>query len=169
MQYYVAGRFLALSHQFPACANLLHHAVEMFLKAALCRSYSRDQLHAMKHNLRKAWRAFKVSYPDPRLDKLDSAVSVLNKFERVRYPDEELEKGSIQMFSVERAHLTSAEDHTARPSPQFSLVLEDVDILTRCIFEIGRMNPYFYLYSMPPAVRDVLVDRNAHPFPPPPS
>lgn len=165
MQYYVAGRFLALSGQFPVCANLLHHAVEMFLKSVLCRTHSRSELRALKHNLRKAWLAFKVAHPDPRLNSIDSAVSALNKFERIRYPDEELKKGTIGTFALERAHVTKVEDHAAKPSPRHSLVLEDVDHLVQLIFEVGSMNPHFYLNSASSSAVAVLNDQNAHPFP----
>src|SRR5262245_52228023 len=34
-QYYVVGRFAARAGLNPSCGNLLHHAVEMFLKGAL--------------------------------------------------------------------------------------------------------------------------------------
>ncbi len=38
IDYYVAGRFAALSGIFPVAGNQLHHAVEMLLKGALIRT-----------------------------------------------------------------------------------------------------------------------------------
>jgi len=35
MQYYVSGRSAVFAQSCPVCANLLHHAVEMFLKVGL--------------------------------------------------------------------------------------------------------------------------------------
>ena len=166
IQYYVAGRFLSLSQQFPVCANLLHHSVEMFLKAALCRTHTRGELHAMKHNLRKAWLEFKARHPDPRLDSLDAAVSSLNKFERIRYPDDVLVHGMIGTFKLERAHVARTQSHTSHPPSQYALVLEDVDQLVQLVFEVGGMNPYFYLNSAHASALAIISDHNAHPFPP---
>ena len=166
MHYYVGGRFLSLSQQFPVSANLLHHAVEMLLKAALSRTHPRAALQAMQHNLRKAWLAFKGVHPDPRLNALDAAVSSLNKFENLRYPDDALLKGMVGMFALERSHVMSHQTHAARPSPQYVLVLEDVDELVQLIFEVGGMNPHFYLNGTHPRAIAVLNEHNLHPFPP---
>src|SRR5437879_2039088 len=90
MEYYVAGRFSALSGKsIIVSGNILHHAIEMLLKGALCmrRSHSRQQIRSMGHNLKRAWKAFKKTCSDPRLNALDSAIKDLNKFEDLRYPD----------------------------------------------------------------------------------
>ena len=39
-QYYAMGRQAVRLHLMPVGANLLHHAVEMYLKAYLCRTVS---------------------------------------------------------------------------------------------------------------------------------
>jgi hypothetical protein len=165
MQYYVAGRFSALAQQFPICANLLHHSLEMFLKGALCRSHSKGQLRAMGHNLRKAWLAFKASHPDPRLDEFDATVSALNKFERIRYPDEVLNRGMIGTFDLFHEHKSKVQSYVAHTPPHYSLNLEDVDHLVVLFFEVAKFNPHFYLNSISSLAREVLNDRNRHPFP----
>jgi hypothetical protein len=100
LQYYTAGRFATLSRQFPVCGNLLHHAVELAIKGALCRNHSREQICLMKHNLRKIWRSFKSVHQDARLVEFDAAVSGLNKFERIRYPDDVIKSGMQGTFAL---------------------------------------------------------------------
>jgi HEPN domain-containing protein len=39
-QYYVTARFAMHAQCLPVCANLFHHAVEMFLKGGLARNTS---------------------------------------------------------------------------------------------------------------------------------
>jgi hypothetical protein len=36
--YYISGRYAVFAQLSPVCANLLHHAIEMFMKAALDRT-----------------------------------------------------------------------------------------------------------------------------------
>jgi hypothetical protein len=165
LQYYVAGRFSALSHQFPICANLLHHSVEMLLKGSLCRSHSKGQLRAMGHNLRGAWLAFKALHPDPRLDQFDATVKALNKFERIRYPDDVLNKGMIGTFDLFHEHKSTFKSYWANTPPHYSLNLEDVDQLVVLFFEVAKFNPHFFLNSISVSAREILNDRNRHPFP----
>jgi HEPN domain-containing protein len=165
MQYYIGGRFLALTRQFPVSANLLHHAIEMLLKGALSRTHSRDQIRALRHDLKKLWRAFKTAHPDERLDALDSAISELHKFERMRYPDDEVAKGSLSDLSVERAHAGTMRIRTGSTAPRYSLCLEDVDEIVRLVFEIGSMNPNVYVFGASPEARRFLQARNLHPLP----
>jgi hypothetical protein len=166
MQYYVASRFATLSQQFPVCGNLLHHAVELALKGALCRTHTRDEISSLRHNLRKAWLAFKTHFQDPRLLEFDAAVNRLNKFERIRYPDDVLNSGMRGTFCLERAHVAKMQSLEPRTPPSYSLILEEIDHLLLLVFEITPMNPHFYLNSAPASARSVLNDRNPHQFPP---
>jgi hypothetical protein len=51
-QYYVVGRFAAFAGLIPITGNLLHHAVEMFLKGGLSKNgVSLVDLKKMGHNL----------------------------------------------------------------------------------------------------------------------
>src|SRR5271165_471868 len=138
LQYYVAGRFSALAQQFPICANLLHHSVEMLLKGSLCRSHSRGQLRAMGHNLRNAWLAFKAHHPDSRLDQFDATVRALNNFERIRYPDNVLNKGMIGRFDLFHEHKSKSQSYSANTPPHYSLNLEDVDQLVALVSEVAK-------------------------------
>ena len=43
-QYYVSGRYAVFAGLTPVVGNLLHHAVEMYLKGALSKTMTLDQL-----------------------------------------------------------------------------------------------------------------------------
>jgi hypothetical protein len=165
MQYYVAGRFSALSQQYPICANLLHHSVEMLLKGSLCRTHSKVQLRAMGHNLPRAWRAFEASHPDPRLAQFNATIKALNKFEQIRYPDGVLEKGMSGTFDLFHEHKSELQSSVGYAPPQYSLNLEDVDHLVILVFEVAKFNSRFFVNSMSAPAREILNDRNRHPFP----
>src|SRR2546423_1086905 len=66
LQYYVAGRFATAQRFTPICANLLHHAVELLLKACLSRDDPLETIekygHRKKgyeHDILLLWDAFK--------------------------------------------------------------------------------------------------------------
>jgi hypothetical protein len=92
IQYYVAGRSTAVAGLMPIYGNLLHHAVEMFLKTALLGVLSLKQMASKEygHNLEALWKEFKAKEAAPALDQFDSMISALNLFENLRYPDKVL-------------------------------------------------------------------------------
>ena len=49
LQYYVAGRFATANRFTPVCANLLHHAVELLLKACLSSDDSLQTIEKYGH------------------------------------------------------------------------------------------------------------------------
>jgi hypothetical protein len=95
MQYYMAARSAAvLTKLMPVCGNLYHHAVEMFLKAGLCRKYSLDEVYKFQHNLPKLWDAFKADFTSSALLQFDSVIPTLQKWHEIRYPDKLLQEGA---------------------------------------------------------------------------
>ena len=171
IDYYVAGRFSALpGRSIIVSGNLLHHAIEMLLKGALCKAqtHSPQQIRWMGHNLKRAWKAFKSSFPDPRLNALDSAVKDLNKFEELRYPNTQFST-MVQMMILKRAHVaqtnvtsTAGLTGTRGPTPKkYAYILEDVDELVKLIFDVGRINPQ--LFPMPTPALEMLRKDNDHP------
>jgi hypothetical protein len=94
-QYCVAARFLLHAQRIPVCGNLFHHAVEMLLKGGLAkkRKLSLSALEKMKHKLKALWREYKSDFPDPGLKRHDKTISLLDKFEDIRYPDRVLASG----------------------------------------------------------------------------
>src|SRR4029077_1391421 len=85
-EYYAAARFAVYVRCIGVCGNITHHSVEMFLKGGLARYRTLSELRAMGHNLKKIWRAFKTDFPDLALLRHDRTISLLNRFEELRYP-----------------------------------------------------------------------------------
>ena len=67
----------------PIYGNLLHHAVEMFLKTALVGVVRSEEMRSKRygHDLEKLWQRFKAKEADPALDIFDATISDLNPFE----------------------------------------------------------------------------------------
>ena len=105
IQYYVAGRSAAIDQILPVCGNLLHHAVEMSLKAALTDGLTMPELKKLGHSLPKIWAAFTTSFPEANVPAFNQAVVELDRFEELRYPDSILAKGAmIEFVLFFRAH-----------------------------------------------------------------
>jgi len=84
VQYYIAGRYAIHAGLNPVAGNLLHHAIELALKGGLARTTSSEDLKSKyMHSLDPLWRDFKLTLGDPRLNRLDRAVSELNQFEAI--------------------------------------------------------------------------------------
>ncbi len=158
--YYVSGRYAALSRLAPVAGNLLHHAVEMYLKGALSPSLDQQGLRDLGHNLRRTWREFKAVFNDAALDVFDSAITELHKFERIRYPDRIVEEGMAYQFVVLRAQVPAPEQGARVPA--YTLVLEDVDELVGILFEKARLNPGFYLDGLSDSAKEFLLRYNQH-------
>jgi hypothetical protein len=78
----------------PVAGNILHHAIEMFLKAGLVEYLpTRDLKYNLGHELGKPWREFKAKLADPELDHFDGAIERLDAFEDIRYPDKLVTEG----------------------------------------------------------------------------
>lgn len=139
-QYYAAGRFAVFGRLIPVCGNLLHHAIEMYLKGFLCTKLSEKELRDIKHDLVRAWRRFRDEVKDTSLDRFDEVMSELNHFERLRYPEKMLREGA-QMFigpgSVAPAQLGSGSKNV----PTYRLSLGLIDELVGYLFRVSSMNP----------------------------
>jgi hypothetical protein len=151
IQYYVAGRFAAASGHVPIVANLLHHAVELFLKA--CLAYDdpagriREYAHTKKgyrHNLPLLWAEFRKRNPSLDHPEFDRIVEELHKFEEIRYPERLIETGAtivINIFAVGTTDTTSPVNDPKR----YVLNLYEVDALMGLLFEATRCNRELYL------------------------
>jgi hypothetical protein len=164
-QYYIAGRFSAIAQLFPFCGNLLHHAVEMYLKGALSAHLTLDELRTFSHDLNEVWTKFKTVFPDPHYAQFDAAVSTLHRFERLRYPDTVLREGMQGQFALLRAHFVVHPQTNGRPMPPtYNLVLEDVDHLVKVIFDTAKVNPSSYILGNNDQAKHFLSLHNAHPL-----
>jgi hypothetical protein len=149
MQYYVAGRFAARAGLVPVHGNLLHHAVEMFLKAVLVGTLTPEELARKPygHNLLALWDRYKVKEADSTLTRFDTTISALHGFESVRYPDEIVRLGFEVSVEWAPDEITFAAGHGYRP-PSYSVVINEVDTLTIEIVRRADLDPQDLLFKV---------------------
>jgi hypothetical protein len=100
-RYYLAGRFAAVECINPVAANLLHHAVAMFLKSGLCAHMSEDDRENLGNNLERIWYAFKVRHGFAEsLDHFDRVVSALHEFEKIARPERIAQKAPLLIDEI---------------------------------------------------------------------
>jgi hypothetical protein len=142
-QYYVAGRYAAFAGFIPVSGNLLHHAVEMYLKGGLSkRGVSLDDLEKFRHNLRNIWTKFKATFDDPALIRFDDAVGSLQRFEDIRYPDLIVEKGMQAVINITKQPPLNP---LSRPEPAYELCVNDIDELVGQVFTTAGVHPAAFL------------------------
>jgi hypothetical protein len=124
-QYYAAGRFAASAQLMPVAANLLHHAVEMYLKGALAKYLTLTELTDLNHFLVKAWDEFKQRANATSLAGFDAAIVELDKFEKLRYPDTAVKHGVAMQLARGRGDLVP----TTANGPTFRFSTRHVSIL----------------------------------------
>jgi hypothetical protein len=136
LQYYVAGRQAAFADLNPLAANLLHHAVEMFLKGAIVRRSGDPQaLRGPGHTLVKMWRALE----DDRTDRsagFEPIIARLERFAWVRYPASLIREGiraRIDLGPGSRPH--PAETSVRGQPPHHGLRLCEIDALIRMLYD----------------------------------
>lgn len=161
VQYYVSGRAAAIMQLLPVTGNLLHHAVEMALKAALGSSHTLSKLKALNHHLPRIWSEFKAAFPHLELTAFDAAVATLHKYEELRYPDSIIANGAMMEFALFREHMDSPRSGPAGV-PSYPLVLEDVDALIERILEVANINPRLYTGVIPQDAKHYLSLHNCH-------
>ena len=163
VHYYAAGRFASLTGLFSVAGNLLHHAVEMFLKGALVRLVGLNELRNVRHDLNRLWAMFKQHFSKAQVADFDKAVAQMHRFERLRYPDVAIREGMEAHFALFRSHTVDASEIRGS-EPRYFLVLEDFDALAKLVFELASVNPAFYLSSLPVESKAFLWRHNLHPL-----
>ena len=161
-QYYASGRFATINAMVPVCGNLLHHAVEMFLKGALARRIDLKGLKKLDHNLTRIWRRTKSEFPTADLSPFDVAIENLNRFEQIRYPDDLIKEGATMHIDIHRNELVLSRENHTRPEPLYNFVLEDVDELVKVIFGYASLNPAFFSGGMKRDALAMINDSNRH-------
>ena len=147
MQYYISGRYAVLAGLIPVAGNLLHHAIEMFLKGGLARASDLKELKRLRHNVPETWKLFKVRFEQPELDRFDSVINSVHAFEDLRYPDSLLLKGARMMVGVSgAAQLGKAEQIGQVPS--YELYLSEIDPLVHSIFTTASVDARFLYLGM---------------------
>ncbi len=162
LQYLVAGRFLALQLQVPVAGNLYHHAIEMFLKAALAPSTPARELASRKlgHNLGTLWDRFKTTHPST-MESFDTVVEALDRFEEIRYPEARFGQGPQLHLAV---HRQPDGKSMAAPSA-YAMVVEDLDALAQHIVQVARMELTLRLDfdQLPDMSKRLLLEKNMYP------
>jgi hypothetical protein len=142
-QYYVAARYAAFAGFIPVTGNLLHHAVEMYLKGGLSKQgVSLDDLKKLRHNLPNIWTKFKATFDDPALTKFDDAIGSLQRFEDIRYPDLIVEKGMQAVINITKQPPLSS---LSGPEPAYELCVNDIDELAGQVFTTASAHPAAFL------------------------
>src|SRR5260370_15361872 len=93
----------------------------------------------MSDKLLKLWRRYKRGRQNPALDKFDQTISDINKFERIRYPEEILRLGMSLITGFVR-NITQKSGQ----EPSYDLALDEVDALGKLIFQIEDKNTGFF-------------------------
>jgi hypothetical protein len=159
--YYVAGRFAALSGLFPVAGNLLHHAIEMYLKGALVDLAGLNGVRDLGHDLNRIWNEYKARVSSADAASLDSPIFELHRFERLRYPDTVVREGMDAAFTIFRGQQAEITGPNG-PIRPYSLVLEDVDALVKSIFSGAGVNPKFHLQHLRDDAKGFLSKHNRH-------
>jgi len=145
LHYHIAARYSAAALWLsPVAGNLAHHAIEFFLKGALIGQLDEQARRKFHHDLSKLWRRYKKDRNNPGLAKFDQTIRDINKFERIRYPEEIFRLGM-------RAEIGFASGTPPMPGQKvpsgarYVLALNEVDELVKLIFQIESLNPKFFI------------------------
>lgn len=167
-QYYVCGRFAALNN-FRIAPNLMHHAIELLAKFRVLKA-ARFQNEHYGHNLEKLWIDFKTEVGVSTLDRLDSVVAKLDRWEGIRYGGYPEGTPTTLLFMPEwQEGYASSID----PEDLYVFVLEEIDDLFSQMILVSRINPVLLgkMHGMPGVIPEWYAKGNLHPlqdlFPPP--
>ncbi len=140
-EYYVAARLAARAAQAPVHGNILHHAIELYLKGALVGTLSLAEMKQKpySHDLTALWAAFKKKTNDPKLDRFDEAIKALHEFESIRYPDEIVAKGLATSVSWVPGDLTFG--GTIKSPPEYIVSVHQIDELVLEVLHRTAVNP----------------------------
>jgi hypothetical protein len=163
MQYYITGRAAARSHQVPVAGNLLHHAVEMLLKGELSKALSLEEIKKQYgHRLVKTWNEFKARHAGEDLSGFDHLIADLDRFEKIRYPDEYLEHGAAIAIGWGTRN-SGVRQLVGSKVPEYCLYVNEVDALIARLFKVCRINPLAYWGALPSeAVRSLQYENSEY-------
>ena len=164
-QYYVTGRFGVLAGQMPVAGNLLHHAIEMYIKGALAKTMSLKQLKGLFHSLPDLWTTFKAESYDTSSASFDTLITSLHTFEELRYPDSSLTRGMAVTAGITRGASVGL---SAKPEivsvPTYEIYLDEIDALVGHIFKVASINPVFFISKLNARPREYLRENNSQPW-----
>lgn len=159
--YYIAGRMAARARLIHAFGNLLHHAVEMYLKAALIGTVSLTELRAKYgHDIQKLWLRYKTKEADQSLDRFDATIRAVDKFEGIRYPD--MVRHTAFMTSIIWRARYPTKSYRSKRSARYEIIVSDVDRLVVEILKRVPLNPKHLLDVIQRSGREALRYQNPH-------
>jgi hypothetical protein len=162
LQYYVAGRAAARARQIPVAGNLLHHCIEMLLKAELSKTMSLGNIKKQfSHDLLMAWAAFKNLHHAKDLSPFDELIADLDRFERIRYPDESILHGAAMSIGWGTVK-PQAKQITGTKVPEYYLYVNEVDTLVARLFVVCSVSPKFFFGGLHEEAVRALAYENAH-------
>jgi hypothetical protein len=147
-QYYIAGRYAVSAGLVPVAGNLLHHAIEMFLKGGLCAHTTEAERRRLGHELADNWSAFKTRLSATHLGKFDPVIDALDKFEDIRYPENIIQNGMGVIFQFGKTTPTAMSGQVATV-PQYELFVGEIDALVKAIFDVSSVNPKAFVPTQP--------------------
>ena len=160
VDYYVAGRYAVFAGLNPTAGNLLHHAVEMCLKAGLAKKgKSLAELKRLNHRLPDIWNQFKTHFPGHSLGAFDSLIGELHRFEEIRYPDSIVSKGMLCAIDPGKRPQVS-QSPSARTEPQYALYLGEIDELMVKLFSVASFSLPAFFGRLMPTAKSYLHERN---------
>lgn len=137
--------------------NLYHHAIEMLLKARLSQSMALASLGTtFRHRLKPLWNTFKAQFPSAGLEQFDALVEALDRFERIRYPDELIAKGAELVIAMHRKAATSTGQQGGTAPPRYEVVVSELDELVAEILKVSSRNPMFLSSGLNDYAREAL-------------
>jgi hypothetical protein len=159
MNHYVGARWATFAGLMPAYGNQFHLAVEMFLKGALVeKGLAPEDLRRFRHNLKRLWKAFKKHYDNGTLAQFDQLIQKLDRFEKIRYPDQ-IVKGLTMGISIGAGEQNTV--RTLTPLPHYEVNLAAIDGLVRAIVQRTSVNPKaLMLRLLRPETKDALSRHN---------
>jgi HEPN domain-containing protein len=144
LHYYIVGRYAVIAKFLPISGNLIHHAIEFFLKAALIEQLDEEARRKFGHNLRRLWRLYKAQRRNPALDKFNQTIEDIDKIERIRYAEKMIELGMLAEIGFVRNTFPPPPGVKLPRAERYQMALDEVDELVKLIFQIERINPPFY-------------------------
>jgi len=165
LQYYVAGRFAALNRLHSVTPTLLHHAVELILKAALARTHSLAELKQQHgHGLSSLWQAAVQKKSALKTPSRDATIADLDKFEDLRYPDKRISQGASVSIGIRSGENPVSSGSHPSSGPSYRFNLGDIDELWAAVFESIPANPSAFLQGLSEDAHKALVAENQHPI-----
>jgi hypothetical protein len=164
LHYQIVARYSAAAAFLPVVGNLAHHAIEFYLKGALAAQLDEAERRKIGHNLRRLWRLYKSRRNNPALDKFDQTIRDINKFERIRYPEEILRLGMVAEAGFAKSPPPNPAAGRPPPGERYVLALNEVDELVKLMFQIEGLNPGFFTARLNEHGKRYLDHLNEHPM-----